>query len=295
MSFLDSVTAFLPLGKKEEQIEYFFAINIGVEKAQAALWSIQDRQLKILEIASEQYPSSVIAQGSHQEIVAICDKLLDAVVGLKEIEPQKILFGVPYSWILDDNLKDEYLKVLRSLVKELELTPMAYVATSRALTYFLEYQEGVPTTAILVGFEKSHLSVTVVRAGKLDGVKIVERGENAGADIEKALLTFTDVESLPSRILIYGHEALDLKGHLLSFSWMSKLSFLHFPKIEVLNDDVEIKSVCLAGGSEIQSGVKFVEQPIQQTKVESKPSHPIAAHEEKEAAGEDSGSVDKTE
>ena len=123
----------------------------------------------------------------------------------------------------------------------------------------------------------------------------MERGENAGADIEKALLTFTDVETLPSRILIYGHEALDLKGHLLSFSWMSKLSFLHFPKIEVLNDDVEIKSVCLAGGSEIQSGVKFVEQPIQQTKVESKPSHPIAAHEEKEAAGEDSGSVDKTE
>ncbi|MBI2019326.1 baseplate J/gp47 family protein [Candidatus Daviesbacteria bacterium] len=250
MSFLDKVTAFLPLGKKEEQTEHFFALSIGTEKLTAALWAIEGNQLKILSTASEQYSST-------DEIVTASDKLLDAVLGLKEIEPQKILFGVPHSWVTDDNLKDEHLKTLRVLVKELELSPMAYVTTSQALVHFLEKKEGVPTTAVLVGFEKKYLTVTVVRAGKLDGVKVVARGETAGADIEKALLAFTDVETLPSKILIYGEGSRELKSQLLSFSWMSKLSFLHFPKIESLEDDLEIKSVCLAGGSEINEGIVY--------------------------------------
>ncbi len=255
MSFLENLTGFLPIGKKEEKLEYFFAANIGVEKITAALWTIEGKNLKILDIASQAYSS----QG---ETVLIIDKLLDQVLGLKEIEPQKILFGVPDLWIADDNLKDEYLKTLRALIKELELIPMAYVANSHALVHFLEKQEGIPTTAILAGIDKSHLTVIVVRAGKIDGVKVIKRGESAGSDIEKALLTFTDVETLPSKILIYGEAASELKPQLLSFSWMSKLSFLHFPKIEVLREELEIKSVCLAGGSEINSNVVYVDQPV---------------------------------
>lgn len=255
MSFLKDLTNLLPIGKKEELREYFFALNIGTEILTVALWVIEGLELKILETASESY-------SSNDDIVNVSDKLLDQVLGLKEIEPQKILFGVPNSWIVDENLKDEYLKILRNLVKELELTPMAYVATSHALIHFLEKQESVPTTGILVDFEKRHLTVTVVRAGKLDGVRVITRGETAGSDIEKALLTFTDVETLPSKILIYGEQAVNLKRQLLSFSWMSKLAFLHFPKIDTLEDDTPIKSICLAGGSEIRSDIKFTEQTI---------------------------------
>jgi len=190
MSFIDKLSALIPFGKKEEILEYFFALNISTEQLSAALWTIEGKQLKILQTAEEFY-------SSNDEITSVADKLLDQVIGLKEIEPQKILFGVPSSWLLDENLKDEYLKLLKNLVKELELTPMAYVATANSLIHFLEREEGIPTTAIMVGFEKHHLSVTVVRAGKLDGVKIVTRGDSSGVDIEKALLTFTEVETLP--------------------------------------------------------------------------------------------------
>lgn len=255
MSFFDKVTAFLPFRERQEKKEYFFATNISAEKITAAIWTIEGKNLKLLGIAFSEC-------SSNDEIATVLDQLLDQVLGLKEIEPQKILFGVPASWLTDDNLKEEYLKVLRLIVKELELTPMAYVSTSNALVHFLERQEGVPTTAILVGFEKEHLTVTVVRAGKIDGVKVIKRGETAGSDIEKALLTFTDVETLPSKILIYGDAASKLKSELLSFSWMSKLSFLHFPKIEILTEDLEIKSVCLAGGSEINSGISYTDSPL---------------------------------
>lgn len=253
MSFLSNLKSALPFTKKEEVLEYFFALNIASESLTAALWLIEGKQLKILDIASKEYSSL-------DDLTSVTDKLLDEVLGIREIEPQKILFGVPSSWLADENLKDEYLKVLRKLTKELELTPMAYVEIAHALTHFLEKQEGVPPTAILVGFEQHHLTITVVRAGKIDGVKLITRGDNSGADIEKALLTFTQVETLPSKIFIYGEEAANLKNQLLSFAWMSKLSFLHFPKIDNLQDQMEIKSVCLAGATEIEGNVLYTEE-----------------------------------
>lgn len=261
MSFLSNITARIPFGKKEEVLEYFFALNISNEKLVCALWTIEKKQLKILDTTFSNYSSLT-------DLTSVTDKLLDKVLGDREIEPQKILFGVPNSWLSDGNLKEEYLKTLRNVTKELELTPMAYVENSLALVHFLEKTDGIPPTAILVGFEKHHLIVTVVRAGKVDGVKVVARGENIGADSEKALLTFVGVETLPSKLLIYDYEGENLeklKTQLLSFSWMSKLSFLHFPKIEILPSEVEIKSVCLAGASEIEGDISYNQSEISES------------------------------
>lgn len=257
MSFIDKLSAYLPFAKKDVELEYYFALNIGNEELTAALWTIEGKELKILDTTFDSYSS----QG---EITSVADKLLDAVLGIREVEPQKILFGVPSYWLSDDSLKDEYLKLLRSLVKNLELTPMAYVATANALVNLLEKLEGVPTTAILAGFEENHITTTVARAGKLDGVKVIQKGENSGVDLEKALLTFASVETLPSKILIYDSNSnLErLKSQLLSYNWMSKLSFLHFPKIDILGSGIEIKSVCLAGASELNSNVIYTDQPL---------------------------------
>lgn len=195
------------------------------------------------------------------ELVAATDKLLDRVVGDSFITPEKILFGVPDSWILDANIKEAYLKILKNLVKELEIKPMAYVSTSHALTHFLENKEGAPATAILVGIDSSEVTVTVSRAGRVDGTKLIQRSDNLGEDIEKALLNFTEVEVLPSRMLIFSPDNQDLtkqKADLLSFPWMDKLSFLHFPKIDLLEKDILIKAVALAGASEINPQVKLL-------------------------------------
>ena len=279
MSFLDKLSSLIPFGKKEETVEYFFALNITSEKLTAALWTIEGKFLKVIDSASENYSSP-------DDLVSTSDKLLDKVLGIRELEVSKILFGVPSNWLTDENLKEENLKLLRGLVKELELTPMAYVETAHALVHFLEKQDGIPPTAVLVGFEEHHLTVAVVRAGKLDGVKVIQRGDSSGAGIEKALLTFTNVETLPSKILIYGMKVAELKDQLLSYAWMSKLSFLHFPKIEVLQPDMEIKSICLAGASEIKGDVYYTER--EQEKVVKKGADLTEPEEiEKEVPQED--------
>lgn len=253
MSFFDKLTATLPFSKKEEKVEYYFGLNIGSNILTAALWAVKDKKLEVLKTASKNYLSL-------EAITTITDELLDIVLGTLQVEPQKILFGVPDNWLSDDNLKDEYLKLIKKIVKELELAPMAYVATSSAVVNFLEKQQGMPITAILIGFEKTHLEVIVAQGGKVVGSRTVEKGENSAVTIEKALLSFTSIETLPSKILIFGEDKEDLakmRTNLLSHPWMSKLSFLHFPKIEILPEGLEIDGVCLAGALELDPAVTY--------------------------------------
>lgn len=256
MSFLSNLSARLPFLKKATVPEYFFALNIGLEKIKASVWTVENGQLRVINPVSADYSGT-------DQILDVADKLLDSSLGDLSYEPEKILFGVPDSFLLDEELKDPYLKLIRDLVKSLDISPMAYVATSHAVSHFLDKKEGGPTTAILVDIEKENLSVSISRAGKIDGTKVLKRGENLAGDVEKGLLAFTDIEVLPSRILIYGYSTEGLekqKDDLLSFSWMGKLPFLHFPKIEILDSDTDIRSVSLAGAVEIDPDVKFTEQ-----------------------------------
>lgn len=252
MSFISNIAAKLPFAKKDEVLEHFFALNIDPEKITAAVWTIEAGRLKILGKSSTDYSSA-------DDLLPATDKVLDAALGEAIFEPDKILFGVSDSWLSEDNLKEEYLNLLRKIVKELELKPMAYVATSHALAHFLEKQEGAPITAILIGIGQNDLTVSVLKAGKLDGSKVLQRGEVIGQDVEKALLSFTEIEVLPSKILIYGSSDLEkTKGELLSFPWMQRLSFLHFPKINALEPDVEVKAISFAGAIELDPHIKFV-------------------------------------
>lgn len=291
MSFLDAITAKLPFLSKSEGREYFFALNVGVETISACLWTIEGKNLKVINPVSLPFSSP-------DELIELTDRLLDKAVGGLPYEPEKILFGVPDSWLLDDNLKDPYVKLLRDLIKTLGLSPVAYVATSLALSHFLEIQEGAPTTAILVGVFDQHIVVTTLRAGKSDGTKLVKRGDSLGEDIEKATLSFTEVEVLPSRILLYGQgkESLEkIRSDLLSFPWMNKLSFLHLPKIEILEEGCEVKATALAGAVEMEPNVKYSPSMVEMENTSPLRAEQILIEEEtppkKDQGGEKMGFV----
>ena len=179
---------------------------------------------------------------------------LDDSLGALEIEPEKVLFGVPESWNMDDNLKEPYLKLLNKMLKEYDLSPLAYVTTTNSLAYLLQKQEGSPPTTILLGLG-DFLEVTLVKGGKIIGNKISKRTDILFEDIEGILEQFTEVEVLPSKILLYSTKASEdlskIQNDLMSYPWMAKLSFLHFPKIEILADDVLYQSVIFAGASEL--------------------------------------------
>lgn len=253
MSFLKDLTAHLPKGKKPQSAEYFFALNVGLSQVTASVWSVLGNHLDILGQSVQDYKDT-------DDLVVQANQALDQALGAFETEPAKILFGVPDGWLLDDNLKEPYLKLLRSMLKEYGLEPLAYVATSHALTHYLQKEEGAPPTAIFLELGQ-FLVATIVQGGKILGNKAIKHTGDLYENVEKLLLGFHDVDTLPNRILIYtadqNEDLVKAKNQLMSFPWMQKLPFLHFPKVDTLPDAVITSSLVFAGASEINPDVDF--------------------------------------
>ncbi|MFH0937463.1 MAG: hypothetical protein V1808_04180, partial [Candidatus Daviesbacteria bacterium] len=251
MSFFDKITAQLPFGSKPLKAEYFFALSVGLSKVTAVVWSMFGNELDVLGHSASSYEGNDdLVDKSYQAL----NKALDGL----DIEPQKVLFGVPDSWSVEDNLKDPYLKILQRMLKEFDLAPLAYVTTTNAISFMIQKQEGIPPTNILFGIG-NFVEITLVRGGKVAGTRTFPRGEHLFEDIEKTLGQFTEVEVLPSKILLYATKQNEdlgkIKDDLMSYPWMQRLSFLHFPKIDVLEEGVEVEATVYAGASELNSGV----------------------------------------
>lgn len=250
MNFKDILSK-LPTHKGGGQTsEVFFALDISSKKVVAALWALEGKRLHILNTAEENY-------SHHSEIIEAANNALDNVLADYPYDPSKVLFGVPENWLQDDNLKEAELKLLRGLTKELDITPMAFVSRAHALSHFLQKQTGAPITAVLVEYSDP-IVLTVVKGGKVFGSREVKHSDNVCVDIEKGLMSFDEVEVLPSRMLVYGERVpVDLKEMMTSFPWMSKLPFLHLPKIDILDSSCSIQAVCFAGASEIEGDVVY--------------------------------------
>lgn len=282
MSFLDNLTARLPLNQKPENAEYFFALNIGLSEVKAAVWTIYSQEVDILGQAALSY-------STHEELLERSLQALDKALGILEIEPQKILFGVPDSWSLDDNLKEPYLKLLRRILKESELQPLAYVTTTNALAFLLQKQEGVPPTVILLGIG-DNVESTLVHGGKVIENRTVKRGDHLFDDVEKSLGQFTETDVLPSKILIYstkkGEDVGKIQDQLMSYPWMNKLPFLHFPKIENLEEETALQAIIASAAFELNPEVNFkrsfTSHPKLETPATAYPKNLMNAKETKE-------------
>lgn len=262
MSILDSLSKFLPASKSSVPEEYYFGLNIKPGIAEGCVWGMQGGKVKIVSVARRKFHEPEDISESPHSLIEAANIALDEALADFQPEPEKILFGVPDSWLADEDLKPKYSKVLKQLVKELDVVPMAYVATMHAVCHYLQRQDGVPVTAIIVEVGDP-ISISVVKAGKILGTKDQPRGNNLPRDIEKALLSFGDIEVLPAKILIFGSGELShYREEMVSFNWMGQLPFLHLPKVEELEKDIEIKSLSFAGASEINPHIHLDHQTV---------------------------------
>lgn len=262
MSLLDNFSKFLPFSGKKDKKEYYFALNIYSKSVEAAIWGVERGKLILVNSATSSLGSHNLSEAAN---LCLDEALLDF-----QPEPTQILFGVPDFWLQDDELKEDYSHILKDLVKDLDLTPLAYVSLSHAISHLLQKQQGVPLTAILIDFSNP-LMITVVKGGKVISTKSLKRAGSLAEDIEKGLLAFSEVEVLPSKILVYGgmlqdENAEKLKDELHSFPWMQNLPFLHLPKIDILNEMIAISGTAFAGASEINPSVVFNEDSLEQLK-----------------------------
>lgn len=240
--------------KQEEKEEIFLALEIDNEKIISSLWQIKQGKTEVTKLGSlEEWQEE-----EEESLLLACDasvsKLLEGVLP----EPTGIIFGLPESWVKEDEILPVYKKRLRAICEKLALKPLGFVVTVEALMQYLKKEEGVPLSAILVKAKQSGVVVSLVKLGKIKGIQKAGKSEDLGADVEEALARFEEKEILPSRILLFNGlvDFEEARQQLTSFSWQN-LNFLHLPKVEMLEPRTSIKAIAIAGGSEVAKSLGF--------------------------------------
>ena len=182
----------------------------------------------------------------------IDSSLTEAVKGLNQ-EPTEVIFGLPNSWLIEDGAKIHPTKkgVIGKILKELNLKPLGMVNIADAIIAHLKTQEGVPPTAILLEIYPLKVVVSLVTTGKIVATEEVGRSDDLSRDVEEGLAR-VEVEKLPARFILTDGSNLENEvQQITSYPWTEKLPFLHLPKVQSLPIDFSIRSIALAGGSEV--------------------------------------------
>lgn len=255
--------------KENQPSEFYFALEISLECVKSAIFAIIDNQVKILS------QGSVERWQGDEELVEAVDASLSAAAEKLPVEgevkePDKVVFGLPFNWVEGEKIVEDKLKLLRELSKKLDLKPAGFVVITEAIVHHLKTTEGVPPTAVLVSFGLQKISVSLVRIGKIQGPKLIDRSDDLADDLIEGLSRFEISEPLPARILLYdGEEKIEeSRQQLISYPWLEKkkegVEFLHLPRVEILPFNFDIEAISLAGGKEVARAAGFIleEKPL---------------------------------
>lgn len=239
----------------EEKKEYFLALEIAPQYVWAAVWQTEEGKVKVVSSGGKEK-----WDGENLEsLTAASDaSLASALEDLPE-EPNKVIFGLPETWVSGNKIVSPRRADLKALCQKLDLRPLGFVVTTEAIIQYLKILEGTLLSSILIHLGKKEILLSLVRLGKNLGTQAIGRSENLGDDVYEGIARFGKEEAPPSRILLYDTELEEERQALLAYEWEESL-FLHFPKVEILEKETSIKAVAIAGGREVVESLGLKKQ-----------------------------------
>lgn len=227
MSFLNKI---LP---KKETDEYFLTVGVEENRITATVSLISGSEVTVIGSGVSEFADTT----EETEAADIAISEAEKKIG-EDILVQKVIFGLPVSLLDGDKIKPQHLIRLEKITKALSLTPCGFIEYPQALAYYLEAKEESPSTLLLLSVGKNQVTFSHIRVGKIEKNIIVEKTESFTSDFSKALEDFSTSEILPSRIMLYnesGEAKLEeIQEELLQYPWHKHSTFLHTPKIEIL-------------------------------------------------------------
>lgn len=252
--------------------QYLFAVEISPGVVKSATWSVINEHTQVLSVGPavnwDDKSSESLTNAIDQTVTEASNRLDPS--GKTSLD--QVVLGLSATWIHNDKIVPDKLKLLKEVSNQLALKLVGFVVTPEAVIKYIQYSENVPPTAILLGFWPQHLELTLVKLGKVVGIQLVNRSADVASDVVEGLSRFAHVDMLPSRMLLYdsGLDLEEIKQLLLAHPWQSsgkKLPFLHFPKIEILAADYTVRSIALAGGTEVAQAIGLMahdaEKPVE--------------------------------
>ena len=244
-----------------EKKEYFFALEIDIQRVKSAVWTIEGDQSKLMSLGESAYWEK------ESELLECVDNSLSSAIEklspqLEIKEPEKVIFGLSSDWIEENKILPEKIEILKKISQKMELTPLGFIVVPEAIVHWLKKLEGVPLNAVLIGLSKKKITVSLIEQGKVIQTNLVVRSESLGADLTEGLSRINRETPFPARILLYDNEENleEARQELINWSWTGeKISFLHLPRVEILAADFDIKSIVLASASQMAE-IKGVEE-----------------------------------
>ncbi|MCL5434845.1 MAG: baseplate J/gp47 family protein [Patescibacteria group bacterium] len=269
--------------EKKEQPEYYLALILRNEKANAVILEQVERKLRIVSEFEESFEDS-IETATTEDFLNVLDKAIskaeDALPA--SVKMEKTIFGLKASWVFDNKIKKEYLDKLKKACNELALSPIGFLILNEAIISLIQKEEGAPITALLAEVGKKHITVSFVKAGKVLETKSSEIHESASYTVDAILKHLESPEILPSRLIVF--DASDsLVQEFISHQWSKSLSFLHLPQIVNLNLNFDANAMLIGAAAQMGLGViqgfsgkKANDEEIPElTKEEFLPQHPL--------------------
>ena len=230
---------------RKESKEYFLTLGIEENFIRAAVIELFHGKAKILGIGKSEFSEEKNESEACDIAITMAEKASGA-----DLLTEKVIFALPQIYLDGENVKPEYLKRLKKVTKELNLKAHGFIDYSSAISFYLENSEGSPATVILMDIARNHMTVSLVRIGKVAKNIIVQRGTSLVEDFTSALPQL-QAEILPSRIILYDNleNTEDHKEELLKFPWHKHSIFMHTPKIEVLSNEKILTAIVEAAST----------------------------------------------
>lgn len=240
------------INHKEAKQEYFLSLILDSDFVAGACWHLDRNSQPVVihavirRLTKDDWNERTIAS---DEVIGKLEQFL----GTEALE--KTIYGLPVRYLGSDGvIKTEDKLQIKTLTKKLALNAIGYVPIDLALAYKIKIDEGIPASVIFIRQTSADYSISLYKVGKLIHQEHFSVEADPVKAIEHSLSKLTDVEVLPSRVLLYGSDSdkLDLLQSMLTkHQWTDKVNFLHLPKIEKLSLEFLVRSVSFAGAKEL--------------------------------------------
>jgi len=237
---------------KEEVPEYILTLLLELDHVAGSLWNLTGTNKADIFSAVVRR----LEKNDWKNRIEAADDIISSFekkIGANTIK--KVVFGLPIFFLTNKgDIKNEVRTELKMISSHLGLSPIGFVSTPQAITHKLKIEEGVPPSVILIGLSDNKLVIAVYKVGILQGSEVLPYDDHIVIRLEQTLKNYHEIEVLPSRMLLYGVDKIELdklKTVFTKHPWTNRASFLHLPKIDILNMEYPVISVSHAGAFEI--------------------------------------------
>ena len=241
----------IPFFSKKTQKEFYLRIFLKEDQGMLMIFLKENDRLELVD------REKFIYTNSWENLANDVDETLYKLEKNLDIEIKKTIFFI-YSHLVDEkigDIKPVYLQKVKQLVKALELQAMGYVECFEAISFYLEKNEQISLTSILVEIDKTQLGIFVYKGGKIDSKKILARTDDIIADLSEGLEEIKKKTILPARIILYDSGNLDdTATKILSHRWSSDL-FAQIPKVDILSEDEVINGLMGIFGEQLKNQI----------------------------------------